>query len=420
MTEWIAAEALPGLLKPGMTVYVVGSVNEPVALIEALAAAPAASAGVRYIAQLVPGVNHTDHSTFHPEARLTTFFATPELGQSLAAGRIDFVAMQYRAIYDYLGEAAIDLALIQLAPPDANGNCSQGLSVDFLPALLGNAKIVVAEINRAMPAPPGAPTVPLAEVDYAVEADRPLPTLAAAPPSEAMAAIGRQVAGLIGDGDCIETGIGAIPSAVLAALDQKNDLGMHSGMIADGVMALAEAGVLTGAAKTIDRGKIVTGLTLGSPALYAWAGQAPDLLYRSVGYVHDVAVIARIDNFVAINSALEVDLLGQVNADMLAGRQVSGTGGSVDFMRGAARAKGGRSIVALTATAARGTLSRIVPALAAGTAATALRTDVDYVVTEFGAARLRHLPVEARAQALIEIAAPGFRDELRAGWRALN
>ncbi len=450
MTRWISTDALPGalpgLLRPGMSVYVVGSVNEPLALIEALAAAPAASAGVTYIAQLVPGINRGDLSALHPEARLATFFATPEIGPALAAGRVDFLPIQYRLIYDYLRDhAKIDLVLAQLAPPDGDGNCSQGLSVDFLPAVIDKAGIVVAEINRAMPAPPGAPTVPLARVDYAVETDRPVPTMPAiAPtvplarvdyavetdrplpvmpvmaPSAAARAIGRLIADLVHDGDCIETGIGAIPSAVLAALGDKNDLGLHSGMIADGVMELAEAGVLTGAAKPIDRGKIVTGLTLGSAALYAWAGRARQVRYRAVDYTHDVGQIRQIDNFVAINSALEVDLFGQINADMLAGRQVSGTGGSVDFMRGAARARNGRSIVALTATAARGSVSRIVPALAAGTAATALRTDVDYVITEFGAARLRHLPVAARAEALIAIAAPAFRDELRERWRSLS
>ncbi len=421
MTEWISPDALPDLLRPAMTVYVVGGVNEPQVLIEALQAAPAASAGVTYLAQLVPGINRGDLSALHPEARIATFFATPEIGPALAAGRVDFRPMQYRAIYDYLrDDAKVDLALAQLAPPDGDGNCSQGLSVDFLPAVIDQAGIVVAEINRAMPAPPGAPSVPLARVDYAVRTDRPLPAMPVLAPTEAARTIGRRIADLVQDGDCIETGIGAIPSAVLAALGDKNDLGLHSGMIADGVMELAEDGVLTGAAKTIDRGKIVTGLTLGSAALYDWAGRARELRYRGVDYTHDVGVIRRIDNFVAINSALEVDLFGQINADMLAGRQVSGTGGSVDFMRGAALASGGRSIVALTATAARGSISRIVPALAAGTAATALRTDVDYVVTEFGAARLRHLPVAARAEALIAIAAPGFREELRERWRALS
>ena len=170
MTRWISPDALPELLRPGMTVYVAGSVNEPCALVEALQAAPAASAGVRYIAQLVPGINRSDLTALHPEVRLTTFFATPQIGPALVAGRVDFLAMQYRAIYDYLrNDAKIDLALVQLAPPDGTGDCSHGLSVDFLPALIDQVGIVVAEINRAMPAPASAPKVPLARIDFAVE-----------------------------------------------------------------------------------------------------------------------------------------------------------------------------------------------------------------------------------------------------------
>ena len=172
-----------------------------------------------------------------------------------------------------------------------------------------------------------------------------------------------------------------------------------------------------GAAKTIDRGRIVTGFLAGDAESYAWAAVAPELLFKPVNYTHDHGVLASIDNFVAINSAIEVDLFGQVNAEMIGGRQHSGTGGGLDFMRGAVRARGGRSIVAFAATAARGTISRIVPALAQGTVATALRTDADIFVTEYGAARVRHLDTEARARALIEIAAPEFRDALRDAWK---
>jgi len=184
-------------------------------------------------------------------------------------------------------------------------------------------------------------------------------------------------------------------------------------------MDLAIAGNITGRRKSLDAGRIVSGATLGSQRLVDWAGDAPQLSMRPVGYTHDSGVFARLDNFVSINSALEVDLFGQVNADMLAGRQLSGTGGAVDMMRGAALSRGGRSIVALSATASGGTVSRIVATLPRETATTALRTDVDYIVTEFGARRIRHLPIRARAEALIEIAHPQFRDELRDRWRAM-
>jgi 4-hydroxybutyrate CoA-transferase len=191
-------------------------------------------------------------------------------------------------------------------------------------------------------------------------------------------------------------------------------------MISDGVMALVQAGNITGRSKTLDTDKVVSGVTLGSQRLIQWAGEAPELAVRPVGYTHDSGVIRRIDNFVSINSALEVDLFGQVNSDMLGGRQVSGTGGAVDMMRGAALSRGGRSIIALSATASGGKISRIVAALTPHTATTALRTDIDYVVTEFGARRIRHLPVQARAEALIEIAHPNFHDQLRDEWNGMK
>ena len=190
-------------------------------------------------------------------------------------------------------------------------------------------------------------------------------------------------------------------------------------MIADGVKTLIEAGNMTGKAKTIDQNKAVIGATLGSPELIEWVGSAEQISLRPVGYTHDPGVLRQIDNFVSINSALEIDLFGQVSADMSSGQQISGTGGSVDMMRGASLSRGGRSIVALGATASNGAVSRIVPSLGAGTAATALRSDIDFVVTEFGARRIKYLPVQARAQALIELAAPEFRDQLREAWRNL-
>jgi 4-hydroxybutyrate CoA-transferase len=279
---------------------------------------------------------------------------------------------------------------------------------------------VIGEINARQPAPADAPGLPASRLDYALACDRPVPTLAHSEISDVARRIGRHVADLIDDGDCIQLGIGAIPDAALAGLSGKNDLGIHSGMISDGVMDLARAGNITGHNKTLDTDRIVSGVTLGSQRLVEWAGAAPELAVRPVGYTHDSGVIRRIDNFVSINSALEIDLFGQVNSDMLGGRQLSGTGGSVDMMRGAALSRGGRSIIALSATAGGGKISRIVAALPLHTATTALRTDIDYVVTEFGARRIRYLPVQARAEALIEIAHPDFHDRLRKEWNDMK
>ena len=250
----------------------------------------------------------------------------------------------------------------------------------------------------------------------AVACDQPVSIAAQAGIDQAGADVAAHVAAIVRDGDCLQVGIGSIASAILNALFDKNDLGIHSGMVSDGVMALALAGNINGKNKTIDAGRIVTGTTLGSQRLIEWAGSAPELSVRPVNYTHDVSVIRQLDQFVSINSALQVDLFGQVNSDMLDGRQHSGSGGSVDMIRATKLSAGGRAIIALKATANGGAISRIVSALPQHAATTILRTDVDYVVTEFGARRIRHLSTTARAEALLEIAAPQFRESLREEW----
>jgi 4-hydroxybutyrate CoA-transferase len=225
----------------------------------------------------------------------------------------------------------------------------------------------------------------------------------------AAATIGANVAALIRDGDCIQTGIGSIPAAILKALGDRNDLGLHGGLIDDGGMALIRAGNVTGTRKGVDKGLAVTGMALGSTGLYDWLAETPEVVFRGANHTHEVAVIRELDNFVSINSAVEVDLYGQVNAEVAGGRQISGTGGSVDFMRAARASRGGRSIIAMNATARGGTVSRIVPRVEL---VTALRTDVDLVVTEHGVASLKGQSVAERARRLIAIAAPEFRDGL--------
>lgn len=421
MTRWIDADQVAEKLAPGMTVFVAGATAEPGDCLDALAKVGVRCAGVRFVSVPVPGMNGVDFSAFHPKTRSTTFFATPQNRESMAAGRVDYLPLQYRAIYDYLErDLDIDLVITQLPPPDKDGMISHGVSADFLPAVLAKAKQVIGEINVAQPSPADSLKMPEARLDFAVKTNRPVLSFPVTEINDAARAIGQRVAGLVPDGACIQIGIGAIPTATLAALGDKNDLGFHSGMITDGVRTLIEAGTMSGKAKTIDQGRAVIGATLGTPELIEWVGVSKQITLRPVSYTHDPGVLRQIDNFVSINSALEVDLFGQVNADMLGGRQVSGTGGSVDMMRGAALSSGGRSIIALNATASGGTVSRIVPALAPNIAATALRSDIDYVVTEFGARHIKHLPVQARAEALIELAAPEFRDGLRDAWKNLE
>ena len=222
--------------------------------------------------------------------------------------------------------------------------------------------------------------------------------------------IGELVSELIVDGSCIQTGIGAIPAAILSQLSDKNDLGMHGGLIDDAGRELIDLGVLSGKSKTIDNAKHVAGMALGTDKLYEWLAFQEDVVFRGADYTHEVSVISQIDDFVSINSAVEIDLYGQINSEFAGGRQISGTGGSVDFMRAAKSSKRGKSIVAMNATAKNGEVSRIVQKVEL---VTALRTDVDIVVTEFGVANLKNLPVNQRADALIEIAAPQFREQLR-------
>ncbi len=393
------------LLQAGQRIWVAGSSNEPTTLLEMLARADLAE-NLTFIQFPLAGFNGTDFTAFGPTVRMETFFMTPALTKA-SAERLAFVPMQMRAVYDYLAER-VDVVLVQAAR-DADGRLVLGPNVDFAGAALSAATTVIVEVNEAVAAPRGGHVLDEAAVDCLVTSNRPLPEMSPPVIDEAAAAIGAHVAALIRDGDCVQTGIGSIPAAILRELSGRNDLGLHGGLIDDGGMALIRAGNVTGARKRIDTGLHVTGMALGSQALYAWLADAPEVVFRGANYTHEVSVIRELANFVSINSAVEVDLYGQVNAEFAGGRQLSGTGGSVDFMRAARASAGGRSIIAMNATARGGTVSRIVPKVEM---VTALRTDVDLVVTEHGVASLYGQPVAERARRLIDIAAPAFRDEL--------
>lgn len=418
MPKTISAADVPALLRPGQTVFVQGAVGEPLALGQALAEAGEASRGVHYLSCLVPGINRTDFAAFHDEASMTAFFVQAELRTSFAAGKVRFLPLHYSGICGYMkNHPPVDILLMQVAPPDENGMCSLGLSVDFVPLMLDKAKLVVAEVNAAMPSPPGSPKIPFDGLDYVVHTDRALPELPTGELAPVIETIGQKVAALIHDGDCIQIGIGKVPAAILTCLMDRRNLGLHGGMVTDEVADLVDGGALNGSAKTIDTNKLICGAAMGTERVFEWAAGRDDVIFRGADYTHNVPVVAQIDNFVSINSTLEVDLTGQANSETLDGRQISGTGGLVDFVRGARMANNGRSILALSATAGGGKISRIVPTLAAGAAISCPRADIDYVVTEHGAARLKDKSVDERAEALIAIAAPQFHDELSRAWR---
>ncbi len=398
-------------LQPGQRLFVSGSSNEPTGLLAALRAAPLPE-HLHFIQFPLATYNQMDFTAWHPSFRMTTPFMGAHL-RGADPARLHFLPMHMRAFYDYLSRD-IDVALVQVAR-GRDGRLRLGPNVDFADAALASAKLVLAEYNEAFTAPAGCPLIEEARIDDMLVTNRPLHEMPTPGIDDGASMIGTRVAGLIRDGDCIQTGIGAIPAAILAGLGDKNDLGMHGGLIDDVGMALIRNGNITGANKPIDRKRHVTGMALGSQSLLDWLADTPQVVFKGANHTHDAGIIRQLPGFVSINSAVEIDLMGQVNAEFAGGRQISGTGGSVDFMRGARLSPGGRSVVAMNARARRGTASRIVARVEV---VTALRTDVDIVVTEYGVAELRNLPLAARAEALIAIAAPEFRDELREAMRS--
>lgn len=415
----LEAAAVPGLLRPGMRVFVEGATAEPTPLLDALAAAPECAKGVEFVMAAVPGVNRRDLAGLHAEARALGFFVPPEIRASFEAGRFRHLPLHYAEIWRFMAALdPVDVALIHVAPPDASGSCSLGVNADFATAVLGRAKTLVVEVNARMPRAPGAPTVAWDRLSHVVETDRALPEWSAGALDDATRAIGRHAATLIRDGDCIQIGIGKPQAAVLAEIKDRRDLGFHAGMLTDAVLDLVECGTMTGRRKTRDRDKHVTGFAVGSRRLYD-ACADPRFVFREAGYTHDFATVASIDDFVSINAALEVDLFGQVNSETLGGRQISGTGGFADYQRAAAASKGGRSIVCLPSSAKGGATSRIVPRIAEGIV-TGARADADLFVTEHGVARLRGRTLDERAEAMIAIAAPAHRQALLDAWRAIR
>jgi acyl-CoA hydrolase len=298
---------------------------------------------------------------------------------------------------------------VQVSPADADGNHSYGLVADHVAAMVAKARLVIAEVNEAVPFTFG-PVLPASRIDVAVHVSRPPVEVAAAKISETDEAIARFAAQYIRDGSVIQTGVGAVPDAILRLLHDRKDLGVHSGMLGDGLVDLVEAGVINNARKTIDTGVSVNGALIGTKKLYDWARRNAAIRMCSTGYTHDAAILAQLDNLVSINSAIEVDLTGQVNAEQSGSTYLGGTGGQVDFVRAGARSSGGHALIALSATAKGGTLSKIVPALA-GPVTTA-RTEVDVIVTEFGAAELKGQSLAERTRRLVAIAHPDFREEL--------
>ena len=347
--------------------------------------------------------------------RSVSLFAGPPVREAIDEGRADFIPVFLSDIPRLFldGVIPLDVALLQLSPPDRHGYCTLGTSVDAALAAAAAATHVIAEINERMPRTHGNTLVHINRVAAFVRTDRPLPGHEPRPGTMVENAIGEHAAKLVADGATLQMGIGGIPDAVLRRLFDKHDLGVHTEMFSDGVVDLVEAGVITNRRKHIHPGRIVTSFVLGSQRVYDFVNDNAFVGFHPCDYTNDTARIRRNDNVVAINSALEVDLSGQVCADSIGFRIYSGIGGQMDFIRGSALSRGGRPIIALPSTAARGAVSRIVPALKPGSGVVTTRGHVHWVVTEYGAVNLFGRSLRQRGEALISLAHPDFRADLR-------
>ncbi len=439
MTQWCELDEAVAGVQSGQRVFAQGAAATPTALIEALAARGEELRDVE-ITHL-----HTYGPTTYTDPRwaghfsLRALFVAENTRDAVNEGRASYTPVFLSDVPPMLapgGPLAVDVAFIQVTPPDAHGYCSLGSSVDVTRAAVQHARQVVALVNPQTPRTHGESFIPFSRIDRAVRWDAPLYEVARQEPTETQRRIGRNVAELIEDGATLQLGIGAIPDAVLAALSDRRDLGIHTEMFSDGVLDLVERGVITGARKERNPGRIVASFVIGTRRLLDFIDDNPMVEMRPSDYTNNTVIIRQFAHMVAINSAIQVDLTGQVCAESIGTRLYSGVGGQMDFLRGAALSPRGRPIIALPSTVrlsptgkardifgvgpVNGEMSRIAPILTPGAAVTTSRAHVHYVVTEYGVAALHGRDLAERARALIAIAAPQFREPLERAAHALH
>lgn len=411
MTGFVTPQTLDlaRYLRPGDRIVFGQACGEPTALVEALIEQGAG------IGNLGAFIATSFSGRFTPETasafRLSSMGAIGALRAMTRAHALDVIPVHVSQVGPLIAAGVIpcDVAMIQVSPADGQGNHSCGLIADYVRAAVDKARVVIAEVNEQVPFVPGE-MIPSSAIDVAVRVSRPPVEVPAAKVTQADEAIARFCAEYIHDGSVIQTGVGAVPDAILRLLHDHRDLGVHSGMLGDGLVDLIEAGVVTNARKEIDRGVTINGALIGTRRLYDFCHRNPAIRMTPTSYTHDAGVLGQLSRLVTINSALEIDLTGQVNAEQSGEAYLGGTGGQVDFVRAGARSPGGASLMVLASTAKGGAISKIVPRLS-GPVTTA-RSEVDVVVTEYGAAELKGRSLAERARRLVAIAHPDFREEL--------
>ncbi|MBS6277932.1 MAG: acetyl-CoA hydrolase/transferase family protein [Anaerostipes sp.] len=406
----VSADEAVSHIRSGQRIVFSHAAGESLVLSDALVRNRALFENVEIVHMVAMGEAKYCEPGMEKHFRHNSFFLGASTRKAAKEGRADVTPVYFSEVPElFRTTLPVDAVFLNLSPPDEHGYCSFGISVDYSKPAAMEAELVIAQINPSMPRTLGDSFIHISDIDYIVEADTPLIELPPAGISEVERAIGKNCASLIEDGDTLQLGIGAIPDAVLGFLKEKKDLGIHSEMISDGIVELYEGGVITNRRKSLHAGKSIVTFLMGTRKLYDFADNNPAVELHPVDYVNDPYVIAQNERLVSVNSCVQVDLMGQIVSASVGRRQISGVGGQVDFVRGANMSRGGKSIMAMPSTAAEGRISKIVPVIGEGAAVTTSRYDADYIVTEYGAARLKGESLRNRAKMLIRIAHPDFR-----------
>ncbi|MCL2865124.1 MAG: 4-hydroxybutyrate CoA-transferase [Lachnospiraceae bacterium] len=393
-------------------------VGEASCLVEAMAENYRAYQNVEVVQMLALGKTAYVNPGMEPHFYKNSLFVSGKTRKTIRDGHGDFTPCYFSRIpYLWEKDLPVDVALVQVSPPDAHGYCSLGVSVDYTKAAAEQAKMLIAQVNAHMPRTLGDSFIHVSQMDYIVEHNQALLSLPAPQIGDVEKAIGENCAYLVKDGDCLQLGIGAIPDAVLMFLNERKDLGIHTEMFSDGVVDLVHAGVVNNSKKNFNPGKMIATFLMGSQKLYDFVNDNPMVSMHPVSYTNNPYIAGQNDNLVSINSCVQIDLLGQVSSETVGMTQISAVGGQVDFVRAAAISRGGRSIIAMPSTAKGGQVSKIVPILDEGAVVTTNRYDVEYIVTEYGIANLRNRTNRERARMLIDIAHPDFREVLKVAFK---